>query len=108
MSARHPLDWHRRRRPTVERFDDGGEPYHLAAQCYVYELRYDFRRRIGHLLMPDDACTDMAGAIDTFRRIDPGVLAVVTYAGRHPDMIYVFTEGDWQARDPQPEGATHV
>jgi hypothetical protein len=91
----------RRIKATVRRFDDGqgDEPFHLMTQCFVRELVYNFATRHGHLFMGEGSCTDMCGAIDTFRRIDPGVIAIATYQDGKPDTGYTFRDGDWRAHD---------
>jgi len=106
-TQKRSLDWRRHLPKTVKRFDDD-EPgvFHITAQCFVHELRYDFNARVGHLMMEDESCTDMAGAIELFRRIDPGVREIATYAGGHPDTGHVFRDGDWQAVDLRSEFAT--
>jgi len=94
-------------RPTVERYDDGSAPSHFGLQCRVNELRYDFQRRAGRLLLPQGSCTDMRGAIDIFRQIDPGVQAVFTYEDGRLDTVYALAGGEWQALTAAPAEA-HV
>lgn len=74
--------------------------FHEGAQCYVVALRYDFVERRGRLIMGDDSCTDMSGAIRMFEAIDPGVQSIATFAGATPDTSYVRVNGKWEALLP--------
>ena len=68
---------------------------------HVCSLSYDFPTRTGTLTMPPDCCTDMGGAIELFRRIDPKVERVQTMAGLCIDTVYFHHAGEWHARDPR-------
>ena len=57
-------------------------------QCYVKRVVYDFDTRRGILMMEEDSCTDMNGAIKLFQAIDPNVKAIDTFAGTRPDTSY--------------------
>jgi len=54
--------------------------------------------RTGTLSMPDGCCSDMAGAIALFRRIDPKVRRIVTLSGEERDTVYYRSKGEWEAR----------
>ena len=57
-------------------------------QCCVLSLIYNWRTRSGYLVLPAFHCTDMAGAIAIFERIDPQVKTIVTIAGDEFDTRY--------------------
>lgn len=72
--------------------------FHEGMQCFATELRYDFKKRQGILLMEDCSCTDMSGCIKVFKSIDPNVIAIQTIAGKRKDTCYVLINGKWEAR----------
>lgn len=81
--------------------------YRDDVQCFVRELRYDFGQRMGHLMLEDVSSTDMRGCIELFKKIDPDVQAIATYAGGKRDTGYVLIDGKWEARiapDERPKG----
>lgn len=81
--------------------------YRDDVQCFVRELRYDFAQRMGHLILEDGSCTDMRGCIELFKKIDPEVQAIATYAGGKRDTGYLFKDGKWESRvapDERPRG----
>ena len=83
--------------------------YHEDTQCYVQRVSYDFKERRGILLMGDGSCTDMAGCIRVFERIDPEVQRIDTYAGEVPDTVYRRHSqkfGGWRAYLPAPPHIT--
>ena len=67
-------------------------------QCFVQKLTYDFKEKVGQLMMEDGSCTDMSGCIKLFKAIDPGVVGILTIAGGRRDTGYVLINGEWQAR----------
>src|SRR6516164_969980 len=77
---------------------------------FAVSVRYDFNSRTGHLHMPADCCCDAHGCVNFFRRIDPKVRAIHTYAGDAPDTSYrrikhewaSFTNGDKVGQGPVP------
>lgn len=71
--------------------------YRDDVQCFVRELRYDFGQRMGHLMLEDGSCTDMGGCIELFKKIDPEVQAIATYAGGKRDTGYWLKDGKWEA-----------
>lgn len=72
--------------------------YRDDVQCFVRELRYDFSQRMGHLMLGDRSCTDMRGCINLFKKIDPDVQGIATYAAGKRDTAYVLKDGKWEAR----------
>jgi hypothetical protein len=46
----------------------------------VHQIVYDFEQRVGVVYMPPSCCTDMDGAIQFFKRIDPKVRQIQTIA----------------------------
>lgn len=64
----------------------------------VTGLHYDFVSRTGRLNMPDCCCCDMDGCIALFKRIDPKVRCIQTFAGDTPDTKYVRNwDGEWES-----------
>jgi hypothetical protein len=83
--------------------------YRDDVQCFVRELRYDFKQRMGHLMLEYGACTDMRGCINLFKKIDTDVQAIATYAGGRRDTAYLLKDGKWESRvapDERPKGST--
>ena len=74
-------------------------------QCDVIQLRYDFERARGCLILPRDNCVDMTGAIALFKRIDPRVTQIETFAGVNAsgglirDTTYRRDDNGWHAYD---------
>jgi len=66
-------------------------------QCFVQKLTYDFKTRIGVLVLEDNSCTDMSGCIQLFKKIDPSVEAIQTIAGNRKDTTYRLVDEKWQA-----------
>jgi len=66
--------------------------------CEVRSLSYDFTARTGILVMAEDHCADMAGAIALFQRIDPNVQTIKTIAGDVPDTAYRRRGAAWVAQ----------
>lgn len=67
----------------------------------VQRLHYDWSTGAGGLFMPDGCCTDMQGAIRLFRKIDPNVRVIRTFAGPARDTTYERVGRDeWVAVDP--------
>jgi hypothetical protein len=54
----------------------------------VERLEYDFLAREGRLQLPTGCCVSMGPAIDLFRRLDPEVKLIRTFAGPVPDTLY--------------------
>jgi hypothetical protein len=67
-------------------------------QCFVRSLEYDFRSKSGVLRLEDASCTDMSGCINLFKKIDPGVVRIMTIAEGRRDTGYVLVDGKWEAR----------
>jgi hypothetical protein len=75
------------------------EPVFLdEVQCFVRTLEYDFRSKAGVLTLENGSCTDMSGCIGLFKKIDPGVVRILTIAGGRRDTGYVLVDGKWEAR----------
>ena len=64
-------------------------------QCCALSVVYNWRTRAGILVLPEFNCTDMAGAIALFERIDPHVKIIVTTAGDECDTRYEQSGGEW-------------
>jgi hypothetical protein len=65
---------------------------------YVNHITHDVRKHVGALYMPSGMCTDMSGAIDLFKRIDPKVRRIDTFSGDQPDAFYIKSaNGTWKA-----------
>lgn len=60
--------------------------------CGVKKFAYDFESHTGFLELPDTHCTDMNGAIQLFKAIDPQVQGI--HAG---DIYYSALSGQWSA-----------
>lgn len=71
--------------------------YHRELQCYVSSITYDFARRVGTVWMGENSCTDMAGCIREFERIDADVQRIVTVAGVRLDTSYQKVKDGWTA-----------
>jgi len=88
-----------RKRNRVIRVEDGQVVYHCLLMTTVRRMSYDFERRVGALYLPEGVCTDMGGAIQFFKRIDPEVEQIQTYAGPERDTISTRTGKQWEARE---------
>ena len=66
-------------------------------QCCALAVIYNWRIRAGVLVLPEENCTDMAGAIALFERIDPRVSTIVTTSGDDVDTRYEQSGGEWRA-----------
>jgi hypothetical protein len=70
-------------------------------QCDVRELYYDFIKQEGTLNMREDNRCDMTGCIDLFKKIDPRVSRISTFAGGVQDTAYrLNADGRWVACEP--------
>lgn len=67
-------------------------------QCFVRELRYDFRARSGVLELENSSSTDMRGCINLFKTIDPDVRSILTISGGRRDTAYFLQNQKWEAR----------
>jgi hypothetical protein len=73
-------------------------PFVSELGCFVHGLHYDFATRRGTATLAAGGCTDMAGCIALFQRIDPDVRYIKTFSGSRPDTWYTRdTTGTWQA-----------
>lgn len=71
---------------------------HPELQCSVYDVTYNFPRRVGVLVMGEGDACDMGGCIAFFQRIDPKVESISTRSGNEPDTSY-YKQGDkWIAK----------
>ena len=86
--------------PIVRNPED--PPFHRSMCCFVHRVEYDFDERSG-LVILDDGCTDMRGAIETFTAIDPECKAIVTQQkdGELETVYRCGSDGVWRAYDPQ-------
>ena len=73
------------------------QPFREDVQCFVDRLTYDFVDRVGVIELPDRSCTDMAGCIRLFSRIDPDVKIIQTVSGGKPDTQYRRCNREWQS-----------
>ena len=70
----------------------------LELNCDLVSLSYDFATRTGLLTMGEGQNCNMVGCIALFRRIDPDVRLVNTYAGQEQDTSYLRErDGRWTA-----------
>jgi hypothetical protein len=76
---------------------------HSKLVCDVRSITYNYDTRVG-IVDIAHGCTDMWGAIDLFKQIDPEVGAVFTFStGVGQDTFYFRTgtgKNDWKAFDP--------
>ena len=79
--------------------------------CDVLRLTYDVPTRTGTLWLPETHCTDMTGAINFFKKIDPKVQVVEVFSGTDHDITYRgfghrwAVEMDWRRkRERHPPG----
>jgi hypothetical protein len=64
----------------------------------VTGMEYNFQSRAGRLYMDRGCCCDMTDCINYFRRIDPDVTSIRTFAGIEDDTAYVLRPGNqWEA-----------
>ena len=56
---------------------------------------YDYIRRNGLMILQADGCTDMAGCIEYFQRIDPDVEYIVTWSDGGGKTTYQKVAGEW-------------
>jgi hypothetical protein len=66
-------------------------------QCCALAVIYNWRTRAGIIVLPEYNCTDMAGAIALFERLDPHVRTIVTTSGDDVDTRYEQSGGEWRA-----------
>lgn len=78
--------------------------YNRELMSYVRRIEYDYALQCGNVYMPASGCTDMAGAINLFTRIDPNVRRIDTFADGVLDTQYKFQHGKWGAQLFQQEG----
>ena len=65
-----------------------GKLFDVRLQCVVYAVEYDFKSRVGKLVMSNESCCDMHECINLFKSIDPKVKSIKTYAGKLLDTCY--------------------
>jgi hypothetical protein len=66
--------------------------------CTVHAFTYNCRRRLGVVFLPAHCCTDAEGVIAFFKRFDPDVQTIRTYAGRVRDTTFQrLGNGTWTA-----------
>ena len=65
--------------------------------CTLVRVEVDFERHRAVLHLPESECTDMTGAIDYCRAIDPDVRSIQTMSGHDPDTLYQRSDGEWLA-----------
>ena len=66
-------------------------------QCCALAVIYNWRTRAGIIVLPEYNCTDLAGAIALFERLDPHVRTIVTTSGDDVDTRYEQSGGEWRA-----------
>jgi hypothetical protein len=72
-------------------------PYRQDVQCVVEKLEYDFDAKIGVLQLGEHDCTDMSGCIALFKKIDPDVVEIRTFAAKRKDTSYHFDGQQWRS-----------
>jgi hypothetical protein len=66
--------------------------------CDVIRIEYDFEWCIGTAHFAEHNCCDMSGCINLFKRIDPYVKRIITFAGQQQDTWYkINAAGEWEA-----------
>lgn len=67
-------------------------------QCFVYKLEYNFKLKLGILIMANGSCCDMTECINLFKKIDPKVIQIQTFAGNKRDTTYsLHVNNEWVA-----------
>ena len=66
--------------------------------CRIIELRYNFEAHACQLFLPNHNCTDMTGAINLAKAIDPDVIIVETFEGGKAETAYIKLNGEWESR----------
>jgi hypothetical protein len=66
-------------------------------QTSVTGFEYSFVHHTGRLYMPRGCCCDMTDCVNFFRKIDPDVEAIRTFAGIEEDTAYQRHDGKWRA-----------
>jgi hypothetical protein len=70
-------------------------------QTHVTGIECDFINHTARLHMDHGCCCDMADCIDYFRKLDPDVELIRTFAGAEDDTIYRRSpDGEWKAFTP--------
>jgi hypothetical protein len=65
----------------------------------VTGIEYNFCSHAGRVYMERDCCVDMTDCVNYFRRLDPNVAAIRTFAGVEEDASYRrLPDGRWEAR----------
>lgn len=73
--------------------------FHDGLRTYVDAIAYDFHERRAVIWVPEDCCTDMAGAIRLAQKIDRRVREVHVNEGHTLDVVYRRTGRTWVAFD---------
>ena len=68
--------------------------------CRLLAAHFDFAEHQARLMLPAGHCTDMQGAIEFCRGVDPDVTAIATVSGDHLDTRYRKGAAGWQAYGP--------
>ena len=68
--------------------------------CRLLAAHFDFAEHQARLMLPAGHCTDMQGAIEFCRGVDPAVVAIATFSGDHLDTRYRKGDNGWQAYGP--------
>jgi hypothetical protein len=71
----------------------------LLVQAEIVQLVYYPHRCVLEIYLADGDCTDMSGAIELARRIDPEIDRIRTFSGDKPDTYYNFEGVEWVAFD---------
>jgi hypothetical protein len=68
--------------------------------CRLLAAHFDFEAHQARLMLAPGHCTDMMGAIEFCRGVDPDVTAIATFSGDKLDTRYRKGDNGWQAYGP--------
>jgi hypothetical protein len=83
----------------------GADGRHPLLQCGLLAAHFDFAAHTARLDLPAGHCVDMMGCIQFCRSVDPGVIAIATLSGEHPDTRYFKGDDGWRAYDAPRKAA---
>lgn len=75
-----------------------------ALWCTPVGFSYLCDRHEGLFFMEENECVEMLACIALFKKLDPDVKIINTFAGATPDTVYVNTATGWKAFDPPRAG----
>jgi hypothetical protein len=69
--------------------------------CNISKIVIDVDSRIGELYLPPMNAPDMRSTINCFTSADPECHTIYTFVGGVPDVTYVKTSSEWEAKYAQ-------